>query len=95
MGEHDLEADEDCEGEPGLGYCSDQPIDVKVEERINHNLYNPESETNVYGDIALLRLKNEIPFTSNEKYMQAQKNFWKLLMFQISLNQSVCLSLQN
>ncbi|KAF2898008.1 hypothetical protein ILUMI_08173 [Ignelater luminosus] len=65
LGEHDLGAEEDCEGDtPGLGYCSDNPVDVEVEERIMHKLYDPNNEQNVHDDIALIRLKKEIAYTN-------------------------------
>lgn len=53
LGEHNVKTDEDCEGDtPGLAYCSDPPVDVEIEEIINHkSLVHDE---HIYADIALL-----------------------------------------
>lgn len=64
LGEHDLASKEDCVGgvQPGLEYCSDPPLDIEIEEKIVHEDYNPE-DINTHGDIALLRLKQEVAYT--------------------------------
>lgn len=59
-----MKRSEDCEGDtPGLDYCSDPPVDVEVEEIISHESYD-SADDNGYGDIALLRLKEEVNYTS-------------------------------
>ncbi|KAF2881995.1 hypothetical protein ILUMI_24176 [Ignelater luminosus] len=63
LGEHNVKTAEDCEGDtPGLGYCSDPPVDVEIEEIINHKSF-VHDDHKLYADIALLRLKKEVRYT--------------------------------
>ncbi|KAF2883417.1 hypothetical protein ILUMI_22751 [Ignelater luminosus] len=64
LGEHNLASEEDCYGgeDSGLQYCSDPPIDIEIEETIVHEDYNPKKVGSI-GDIALLRLKQEVNYT--------------------------------
>ncbi|KAF2881997.1 hypothetical protein ILUMI_24178 [Ignelater luminosus] len=67
LGEHNVKTDEDCEGDtPGLEYCSDPPVDVEVEKVIGHERYVPD-DRNSYGDIALIRLKEEVEYTAGSQ----------------------------
>lgn len=61
MGEYDTEKEKDCVSH-GVGAedCTDDPIDIEVEERIAHEQYDPR-DMNQYHDIALLRLKRDVP----------------------------------
>ncbi|KAF2881993.1 hypothetical protein ILUMI_24174 [Ignelater luminosus] len=64
LGEHNIDTEEDCEGDtPGLDLCSDPPIDVEVEEIFTHDNFDLENEK-MYGDIALIRLKKEVEYTN-------------------------------
>lgn len=45
-----------------MNECSPSVVDVDVEEIIKHENYIP-SDDNQQNDIALLRLKSEVPFT--------------------------------
>ncbi|KAF2890713.1 hypothetical protein ILUMI_15460, partial [Ignelater luminosus] len=63
LGEHNLKTAIDCENKtPGLEDCSDEPLDITIEEQIPHELYIPNS-TNHQHDIALLRLSKTVEFT--------------------------------
>lgn len=61
LGEYDTEKEKDCVSH-GVGAedCTDDPIDIEVEERIAHEQYDPR-DMNQYHDIALLRLKRDVP----------------------------------
>ncbi|KAF2905285.1 hypothetical protein ILUMI_00879 [Ignelater luminosus] len=64
LGEHDLSKARDCEDEtPGFVDCSDDPLDIAIEEKIPHDLYDP-NDVNQAHDIALLRLSRKVDFTS-------------------------------
>ncbi|KAF2902747.1 hypothetical protein ILUMI_03437 [Ignelater luminosus] len=64
LGEHNVEKDEDCEGDNTIGsqYCADPVVNVEVEERIVHTSFDSDDK-NAYNDIALLRLKKEVNYT--------------------------------
>ncbi|XP_031337417.1 CLIP domain-containing serine protease 2-like [Photinus pyralis] len=59
LGEHQLDADPDCEEEE---YCADSPIDVPVSEVIVHAEY-AENEIGKPNDIALVRLGYPVTYT--------------------------------
>lgn len=58
MGEWDTETERDCDN----GDCSDDVVDVDVEELIPHEAYNSNSKTQE-NDLALLRLAQPVTFT--------------------------------
>jgi len=62
LGEWNTDTDEDCVQQYGYEMCSDPPVDVGVEEAIPHPDYK-DGSTNRYDDIALVRLKREVPIT--------------------------------
>lgn len=64
LGEYNTSSRQDCV-DHGFNNveCSDDPIDVPVDERIAHESYNPY-DNNQYHDIALLRLARSVSFTS-------------------------------
>ncbi|KAF5289867.1 hypothetical protein FQR65_LT02001 [Abscondita terminalis] len=66
LGEYNTETDKDCVVENKYQYCSDLPINVGVEERIVHQLYDPY-DINQHHDIALLRLVENVKFTNYVK----------------------------
>ncbi|KAF2900709.1 hypothetical protein ILUMI_05479 [Ignelater luminosus] len=60
LGEHNLETEEDCEGDtPGLENCADPPVDIDIEDIIVHEDYS----SSLFADITLLRLKEEVNYT--------------------------------
>jgi len=61
LGEYDTEKEKDCVSN-GVGDedCTDDPVDIEVEERIAHEQYDA-LDTNQYHDIALLRLRRDVP----------------------------------
>ncbi|KAF2881996.1 hypothetical protein ILUMI_24177 [Ignelater luminosus] len=61
LGEHNIKTEEDCDDDtPGLEYCSDPPIDLEVEEITSHETFNI---SNVFGDVALIRLNKVVNYT--------------------------------
>lgn len=58
LGEHNLENETDCDHVNN--YCLDPPIDLNVEEIIQHEDWN---STTIKNDIALFRLPREIQGT--------------------------------
>lgn len=66
MGEHDLNQTRDCiDDTPGFEDCSDNVLDIAIEEQIPHELYKP-NDVNQHHDIALLRLSKEVEFTGKQ-----------------------------
>ncbi|KAK5647654.1 hypothetical protein RI129_002546 [Pyrocoelia pectoralis] len=63
LGEYNTETEEDCIIQNGYEFCSDPPMNVKVTEKIAHEMYDPFDQ-NQYHDIALLRLENDVAFTN-------------------------------
>lgn len=63
LGEYDTETDTDCVVEHNHRYCSDPTIDIKIEEKMAHELYDPY-DVNQHHDIALLRMEEEVTFTN-------------------------------
>ncbi|XP_014611700.1 PREDICTED: uncharacterized protein LOC106790935 [Polistes canadensis] len=66
LGEYDLSFAKDCVKRNNLVTCSDDPITVKIEKQIPHELYVPRSDNNEY-DIGLLRLSRDIVSTNYVK----------------------------
>nr|AYN79576.1 serine protease [Galeruca daurica] len=63
LGEHDTNHDVDCgEGKNGGEICNVKPTTVEIEKVIVHPTYNNEDIAPY--DIALVRLKEELPFTT-------------------------------
>lgn len=59
LGEHNLRTEQDCDSaKPGLEYCSDDPLNIEIEEKIVHENYTKD-----ISDIALLRLKQKVTYT--------------------------------
>ncbi|KAJ8960295.1 hypothetical protein NQ318_004021 [Aromia moschata] len=61
LGEHDLQSDKDCETIDKYTICADDPVDIPVENYTMHPDYDPVKLRN---DIALVRVKEKIRFTS-------------------------------
>lgn len=63
LGEYNTDTEEDCVTNLyGTTECTDQPQDILIDESIVHEQYKP-NDVNQYHDIALLRLRREVPYT--------------------------------
>lgn len=64
LGEWDTQTDIDCDDSfVDEKVCNDPAIDVQIEQKIPHENYDPNA-SNQHNDIALLRLAQNVPFTS-------------------------------
>lgn len=90
LGENNLNTEKDCEQELHFEDCSNEPLDITVEEQIPHELYNP-SNVNQQHDIALLRLSTAVEYTSNTSNSKHCFSDTTLLEFQGLFNQFACL----
>ncbi|CAH1110126.1 unnamed protein product [Psylliodes chrysocephalus] len=63
LGEYDTDTPIDCVTKGNRKICAPAPVNVLVEERIAHELYNP-FDFNHYHDIALLRLARDVSYSS-------------------------------
>jgi len=61
LGEHDTSKDDDCDNR---GACSDPPVEVRVLSMIYHGSFNQRTIKHQPNDIALLKLAQEVKFTS-------------------------------
>lgn len=63
LGDWDLITDVDCdESLTNERVCNDGPVDIRIELKIPHEKYDPQSKHH-HNDIALLRLVSEVAFT--------------------------------
>lgn len=58
LGEWDVSKTQDCDED----YCSDAVVDIRVSERIGHELYDSATRNHEH-DIAMLRLERDVQFT--------------------------------
>lgn len=62
LGEHDLQSEQDCEGEEEFKICADPHQDLSIEKIVVHEDYNATGR-NFQSDIALIRLARDVVFS--------------------------------
>lgn len=64
LGEWDTQTDVDCDDSfVDETVCNDPAVDIPIEQKIPHESYDPNA-SNQHNDIALLRLAQNVPFTT-------------------------------
>lgn len=75
LGEWDTETEQDCQTVYNFQSCNDAPLDVEVERAFAHSGYS-DSNVNRYHDIALVKLKEHVEFSSESTGFLSSLNFF-------------------